>query len=417
VTDGAAAPSAGGDTVTLEVGPVAHGGHCVARHDGRVVFVRHALPGERVEARLTDAADGARFWRADAIRVLEASPDRVASPWPEAGPGGVGGGELGHVSLAAQRAWKAAVVAEQLRRLAHDERDVVVEAAPGETDGLGWRTRIELTVDAAGRAGMHRHRSADVVPLADMPLAVPALRELGIFGRRWPAGARITAVAPVGGDRPLVLVDGVPWAGSGPDRRRNARTSVREVAEVAGTRHTWRVAADGFWQVHRAAPTVLAQAVVDAVGPVAGASVVDLYAGAGLFTVPLARAVGERGRVVAVEGDARAVKDARRNAHDAPWVDLRLGPVADVLRDGVVARAEVVVLDPPRVGAGRAVVDRVAHLGAQRVVYVACDPAALARDVSYLRDRGYALASLRAFDIFPMTHHVECVAVFDRRGA
>ena len=416
MTDDAAALDApvGGATVTLDVGPVAHGGHCVARHDGRVVFVRHALPGERVEARLTDAAASARFWRADAVAVLQASPDRVESPWPAAGPGGVGGGELGHVALPAQRAWKATVVAEQLRRLAHLERDVVVEPAPGEVDGLGWRTRIELSVDADGRAGMHRYRSGDVVPLDDMPIAVPALRELGVFGRRWPAGVRITAVAPEGGDRPLVLVDGAPWSGSGPDRRANARTSVREVAEVAGVLHTWRVAADGFWQVHRAAPAVLAQAVVDAVGPAEGATVVDLYAGAGLFTVPLARTVGERGRVVAVEGDARAVKDARRNVHDAPWVDLHLGPVADVLRGGAVARADVVVLDPPRVGAGRAVVERVAALGAETVVYVACDPAALARDVSYLRERGYPLTALRAFDLFPMTHHVECVAVFSR---
>lgn len=413
MTDG----GTGGGTVTLEVGPVAHGGHCVARHEGRVVFVRHALPGEVVEARLTDARDGARFWRADAVGVLSASPDRVASPWPAAGPGGVGGGELGHVALPAQRAWKAAVVAEQLRRLAHDEREVVVEAAPGETDGLGWRTRIELTVTADGRPGMHRYRSTDVVALADMPLAVPALHGLGLFDRRWPAGARVTAVAPVGGDRPLVLVDAVPWSGTGPDRRANARTSVREVAEVAGVSHTWRVAADGFWQVHRAAPAVLAQAVLDAVGQVDGATVVDLYAGAGLFTAPLARAVGATGRVVAVEGDARAVKDARRNAHDAPWVELHHGGVADVLRDGAVTRADVVVLDPPRDGAGRAVVDRVAALGADRLVYVACDPAALARDVAYLGERGYALTGLRAFDLFPMTHHVECVAVLSRAAA
>jgi tRNA/tmRNA/rRNA uracil-C5-methylase (TrmA/RlmC/RlmD family) len=404
-------------TVRLEIGPVAHGGHCVARHEGRVVFVRHALPGEVVEAELTDAEPDARFWRADAVRVLEASPDRVASAWPEAGPGGVGGGELAHVALPAQRAWKAAVLDEQLRRLAHVERDVVVEAAPGETDGLGWRTRIELTADAAGRAGMHRYRSTEVVPLADMPLAVPALRDLRLFSRRWPAGARVTAVAPVGGARPIVLVDGVPWAGDGPDRRPNARASVREVAEVGGARYTWRVAADGFWQVHRAAPAVLAQAVLDGVGQADGATVLDLYSGAGLFTLPLARAVGERGRVVAVEGDQRAVADARRNAHDLPWVELHLGPVADVLRRDPVARADVVVLDPPRVGAGRVVVDRVAGLRPERVVYVACDPAALARDVAYLAGHGYALAGLRAFDLFPMTHHVEAVAVLTRGGA
>ncbi len=399
-------------TLTLEVGPVAHGGHCVARHEGRVVFVRHTLPGERVVARLTEDAPTASFWRADAVEVLEASPDRVPSVWPEAGPGGVGGGELAHVALPAQRRWKADVVAEQLRRLARTDIPVTVEATPGETDGLGWRTRIELSADTAGRAGMHRFRSDEVVALQAMPLASTAIEALGIFGRRWPAGSRITVTAPVGEDRPVVLVDGAPWTAGGPDSRPNARSAVREHANVRGHRYTWRVAASGFWQVHREAPEVLAGAVLDALGDVAGATVLDLYSGAGLFTLPLADAVGDGGRVVAVEGDPGAVRDARRNAHDRPHVELHLGGVPEVLRGDPVARADVVVLDPPRVGAGREVVDRVAGLRPGRVVYVACDPAALARDVAYLAERGYALDTLRAFDLFPMTHHVECVATF-----
>jgi tRNA/tmRNA/rRNA uracil-C5-methylase (TrmA/RlmC/RlmD family) len=400
-------------TVTLEVGPVAHGGHCVARDDGRVVFVRHTLPGERVRARLTEAEPGAKFWRADAVEVLRASPDRVPSVWPEAGPGGVGGGELAHVSLPAQRRWKAAVVAEQLRRLARLDLDVEVEPTPGEQDGLGWRTRIELTTDARGAAGMHRYRSEDVVPLTSMPLAVPGIAELDLFGRHWPADVRVTAVCPAG-DRPLVLVDGVPWSGDRPDRRPNARTSVREHATVGGVAYSWRVAADGFWQVHREAPAVLADAVVAGAGDVRGATVLDLYAGAGLYTLPLADAVGPDGRVVAVEGDPGAVRDARRNLHDRPQVALHLGGVADVLAADVVAHADVVVLDPPRVGAGREVVDRMVALRPSRIVYVACDPAALARDVAYLAERGYRLTGIRGFDLFPMTHHVECVATFAR---
>ncbi|MCL3862205.1 class I SAM-dependent RNA methyltransferase [Actinotalea sp. K2] len=404
------------EVLTLEIGPVAHGGHCVARHEGRVVFVRHALPGERVRARVTGTDPGARFWRAEVVEVLEPSPDRVADAWPEAGPGGVGGAELSHVSLPAQRAWKGAVVAEQLRRLARTDLDVVVEAAPGDDQrgGLAWRTRIELVADAQGRPGMHRHRSHEVVPLDSMPLAVPGITELGVLGRSWPAGARLTVVAPVGQDRPLVLVDGVPWTDRGPDRRPNARSSVRERAVVDGRTLTWRVAADGFWQVHREAPAVIAGAVVDAVGPRPGATVVDLYSGAGLLTLPLAGLVGESGRVVAVEGDARAVRDARRNLHDHPQAELHLGEVREVLARDVVGAADVVVLDPPRVGAGRAVIEHVVRLAPQRVVYVACDPAALARDVAYLGDRGYALRDLRALDLFPMTHHVECVAVLDR---
>lgn len=403
-----------GSSPTLRVGPVAHGGHCVARHEGRVVFVRHALPGELVRVALTDARPDARYWRGDAVEVLEPSPDRVPSPWPEAGPGGVGGGELGHVTLPAQRTWKAAVVAEQLRRLAGLDLPVTVEAAPGETDGLGWRTRIELVADAEGRAGMHRHRSHDVQALAAMPLAAAEMDVEALLARRWPPGSRIAAVAPVGGDRPLVLVDGTPWGASGPDRRPTARTSVRERATVAGREHVWRVAGTGFWQVHRAAPTVLAGAVADAVGERPGARVLDLYAGAGLFTAPLADLAGATGRVDAVEGDPTALRDARRNLHDRPWVTLHGGSVADALAASVPERADVVVLDPPRVGAGRDVVATVASRGAERVVHVACDPAALARDVALFAEHGYRLTSLRALDLFPMTHHVEAVAVLDR---
>ena len=411
-----------GRVVELEVGPVAHGGHCVARLDGRVVFVRHSLPGERVRAAITEG--GSRFWRADAVEVLQASPDRVEPAWPEAGPDGVGGGELAHVALPAQRRWKADVLSDQLRRIAHIERDVEVEAAPGDDErgGLGYRTRVELVAGPDGRAGMRRVRSHDVVALTGMPLAteeVAALAEAeGVWSRQWTPGARLELVAPAEGE-PVLLVDGTPWRRGRADTRPNARRAVTELVRLESGEYRYRVAADGFWQVHREAPGVLGGAVLDAVGDVAGATVLDLYAGAGLFTLPLADAVGTSGRVIAVEGDARAVKDARRNAHDLRHVDLRLGAVDRVLAEGDaggagVPGADVVVLDPPRAGAGRAVVDAIAERAPSRVVYVACDPAALARDVGYLEERGYELASLRAFDLFPHTHHVEAVAVLNR---
>lgn len=411
-----------GDVVEVEVGPVAHGGHCVARHEGRVVFVRHTLPGERVRARLTEAGETATFWRADAVEVLEASPDRVPSVWPQAGPGGVGGGELAHVALPAQRAWKAAVLAEQLRRLARLDLTPEVLAAPGDDErgGLGWRTRIDLVADAQGRAGMRRHRSHDVVALDAMPLASDDIAALDLFGGRWPAGSRIEAVAPADGSAPLVLVDGAPFDRhrGRPDTRPNARAAVREQVGVGERLYEYRVAGAGFWQVHREAPGVLVDAVLRGVGDVAGATVLDLYSGAGLFSLPLADAVGEGGRVVGVEGDARAVRDARRNAHDRPQVELHAGDVADALRGRrgapVAARADVVVLDPPRTGAGRGVVDAIAGLAPERVVYVACDPAALARDVALLGAHGWTDVAITGLDLFPHTHHVEAVAVLTR---
>lgn len=415
-----------GDVVELEIGPVAHGGHCVARlraagdeGPGRVVFVRHTLPGERVLARLTETGTTSSFWRADAVEVLDASPDRVPSVWPEAGPGGVGGGELAHVALGAQRAWKAAVLGEQLQRLAKVDRAVPVRALPGDDErgGLGWRTRVGFLADREGRAGMRRFRSHDVVPVTSMPLMSDALAELDLLGRRWRPGARIEAVAPAGGDQPMVLVDDQPFdlRRGKVDARPNARSAVREQVRPGERTWTYRVAAAGFWQVHREAPTALTGAVLDALGDVTGATVLDLYSGAGLFTLPLADAVGEQGSVVAVEGDARAVKDARRNLHDRPQVTLHGGDVAAVLAAGAAgAGADAVVLDPPRVGAGRDVVRAVAALAPARVVYVACDPAALARDVAYLAEEGYALADVQGYDLFPMTHHLEAVAVLER---
>ena len=412
------------DLIELEIGPVAYGGHCVARlpSDGDATDAA-ADGGERVLARLTESGDTATFWRADAIEVLDASPDRVPSAWPAAGPGGVGGGELAHVALPAQRAWKATVLAEQLHRLGHVDVDVVVEAAPGDDErgGLEWRTRIELVADTSGRAGMSGFRSHDVHALDSMPLANDAIAGLDLFSRTWRPGARIEAIAPAGGDTPLVLVDGAPFdlRRGRPDARPNARTSVNEIVAIGDRTFVYRVSAAGFWQVHREAPAVLARAVLEALGDVEGATVLDLYSGSGLFTVPLAAAVGATGAVVAVEGDARAVHDARRSMHDRPNVELHEGDVARVLTgaedpDSGVVHADLVVLDPPRVGAGRAVVDAVAELRPERVVYVACDPAALARDVAYFAASGYVLDGLRAFDLFPMTHHVEAVATLVR---
>jgi tRNA/tmRNA/rRNA uracil-C5-methylase (TrmA/RlmC/RlmD family) len=415
-----------GDEVVLEIGNVAHGGHCVARlrtpgddGPGRVVFVRHTLPGERVRARLTETGAKASFWRADAVEVLEASPDRVESAWPEAGPGGVGGGELAHVRLEAQRAWKAGVLREQLQRLARVERDVRAEALPGDDErgGLGWRTRVGFLADREGRAGMRRFRSHDVLPVTRMPLMSEALADLDLLGRRWTPGARVEAVAPAGGDQPLVLVDDQPFdlRRGKADPRPNARNAVREQVRVGDREWAYRVAGAGFWQVHREAAATLTGAVLGALGDVTGSRVVDLYSGAGLFTLPLADAVGETGTVAAVEGDARAVKDARRNLHDRGQVALHAGDVATVLAaGGAGARADAVVLDPPRVGAGRDVVRAVAGLAPSRVVYVACDPAALARDVAYLAEEGYTLADVTGYDLFPMTHHVEAVALLTR---
>ena len=397
------------DVIELEVGKVAHGGHCVARHEGRVVFVRHTLPGEVVRARVTEGGDDARMWRADAVEVLRPSPDRVESAWPDAGAGGVGGGELAHVALPAQRRWKLDVVREAFERFARLDFPGDIVAAPGDDarGGLRWRTRAAAVAGPDGRASMHPHRAATVLPLTSLPIAVEAV-ERALLDARFPEGARITAVAPGGADA-RVLVNGAPWRHGRADARPNAPRRVREVVETDRGRWEYQLDASGFWQVHLGAPAVLVEGVLARVGD--ARSVLDLYAGAGLFTVPLA---SEGREVTSVESDPRASRDARRNCHAVPAARIVHADARRFL-ETETPRVEVVVLDPPRSGAGHKTLAALAATGAHRVVYVACDPVALARDVALLDGLGYALVEAQAHDLFPMTHHVETIATFARR--
>lgn len=414
-----------GDEIEVDVGSVAHGGHCVARHEGRVVFVRHALPGERVRARLTAGGPGSRFLRADAVEVLVASPDRVAPPCPYAGPGRCGGCDWQHVALDAQRRLKAEVVTEQLRRLAGIDRVVTVEPVPGDEDGLGWRTRVSYTIDADGSAGFRRHRSHDVIPVDRCLIAHPAVDATGVTRACWPGvdavevtvsarADRSVVVRPTeGGRRPVRLpeVDATSVL-MGTGRGATVVRGRRYVSERAAGR-SWRVSG-GFWQVHPGAAETLVAAVLDALRPAPGERALDLYSGVGLFAGALADRLGSSGSVVAVEGSRAAVGDARRNLHDVRTVRLVNATVENWIRHSGLDGVDLVVLDPPRSGARRQVVEQIASLRPRAIAYVACDPAALARDVAYFATAGYDLAAIRAFDLFPMTQHVECLATLAR---
>ncbi|HEX6354629.1 class I SAM-dependent RNA methyltransferase [Actinophytocola sp.] len=377
----------------VTIGPVAHGGHCVARHEGRVVFVRHTLPGERVIAEVTEDRSGS-FCRADAVEVLSASPDRVTPPCPVAVPGGCGGCDWQHATWESQRALKAEVVSEQLRRLAGVSMPVEVEELPGGP--LRWRTRVRLTVDDDGRAGFRAHRSHRVVPIADCPISAYGTVD-EVVGRSWPPGATLAVTVDANADT-HVTVDGA-----------DAPTAVERAA-----RREWRVSADGFWQAHPDAADLYAEVVATWSDLRPGESAWDLYAGAGLFASVLAAQVGPSGQVMAVESFHPAAVEAADNLADLPQVRVFAGRTESVLRAGEGPDPDVVVLDPPRKGAGREVVDIIAARDPRRVVYIACDPAALARDVATFAGHGYSLAALRAFDAFPMTHHIECVALLTR---
>ena len=390
-----------GERYDVRAERIAHGGFVVARHGGLAVFVRHALPGERVVAEVTEGHEGDRFLRADAVEVLEPSPDRVERRCPFSGPDRCGGCDFQHVSLPAQRALKAAVVAEQLERLAGLSVPVQVEPVPGDVEGLGWRTRVQWAVARDGTPGLRKHRSHDVVPVTHCPIADPGLPD--VLGSSWPDASGVEAIVSSIGDRLRLVTtrDGSTFA-DGP-----------LVLHERAAGRDWQVSGSGFWQVHPGATTALVDAVLAGLGPQPGERALDLYSGVGLFSAALAEAVGPSGEVLAVESDAQAVEDARANLADLPQVTLTRARVDRALAGP--GRSDVVVLDPPRTGARREVVTAVAAHSPRAVAYVACDPAALARDVSFFAEHGYGLASLRAFDLFPMTHHVECVAILARR--
>ncbi|WP_020577756.1 class I SAM-dependent RNA methyltransferase [Actinopolymorpha alba] len=442
-SQGPAPTTSTSDLLELEIGPVAHGGWCVARHEGKVVFVRHALPGELVRARVVE--ETARLVRADAIEILRGSPDRVAPPCPYAGPGRCGGCDWQHATLAAQRELKAAVVKEQLRRIAGLEVEVTVEALPSPVpdedpsgdSGLGWRTRVRFAVSDDGVVGFRRHRSHEIEPVDACVITHPEIERLGIERHRWPGADQIEVAASAAtGDRVVAV----------PDRNRGAVEVPRLAAPVRLVRgepqpgpglpyvrehaagRTWQVSGTGFWQVHPAAADTLVEAVLEALEPRSGERVLDLYCGVGLFVGALAERVGPAGTLTGVEEDPIAVRDARHNLRDLPNVTIERGRVERVLSRGRPARGggpganrdrpgldqvDLVVLDPPRSGAGQTVVRRVAALARRRIAYVSCDPATLARDLRYFAEHGWSLAGLRAFDAFPMTHHVECVAILE----
>jgi tRNA/tmRNA/rRNA uracil-C5-methylase (TrmA/RlmC/RlmD family) len=389
--------------LTLTVGPPANGGSCVARHDGRVVFVRYALPGERVRVRVT--ADRGSYWHAETVEVIEPSDDRTASLCPIAGVDGAGCCDLAFVESAAARALKAEVVSNQLARLGDYQWGGTVQplSATGPT---GWRTRVRLDVGADGRAGFHRYRSDDLV--VDLNCAqLPAGMIDGLADTQWPPGAHVYVVVDDDGQRHVARTV------------RHGRRNATEVIEGSlqgvqrAGRHSWQVPPTAFWQAHRDAARTYSELVSEWAEPAPGMTAWDLYGGVGVFAAVLGDAVGESGQVVSVDSSRAASRAAQSTLADLPQVRV----ITDSVRRVLTAQresADVAVLDPPRAGAGREVIELLAAAEVPRVVHIGCEAASFARDIGLYRRHGYAVNKIRVFDSFPLTHHIECVALLTR---
>ena len=406
--------------LVLTTGPAANGGSCVSRHDGRVVFVRYALPGEVVRARVT--AERGSYWHAEVIEVLEPSPDRIdplcpiaagppaagpiAAGPPAAGPiagvDGAGCCDLAFAEPAAIRSLKGGVVANQLARLADYQWEGQAEPV-GAGEARGWRSRVRLAVGGDGRAGFHRYHSAELVTDLRCGQLAAGLLD-GIDERRWRPGDQIHVVLDDDGQRHVVTTSRGRRGMSVVD---GAAETVQRVGERA-----WRLPVTGFWQSHRDAAATYSAVVRDWAVRSGADLAWDLYGGAGLFAGALADALGGDAVIVTVDTAKAASASARSALADLPGVQV----VSDSARKFLIRQsgsggAGIAVLDPPRAGAGREVIDLLAGHGVGTVIHIGCEAAAFARDIGLYRGHGYRVDSIRVFDAFPLTHHVECIAL------
>jgi tRNA/tmRNA/rRNA uracil-C5-methylase (TrmA/RlmC/RlmD family) len=388
--------------IELQVGGPAAGGGFVAHDEhGRVVFVRHALPGERVVAVLTE--EHATWARADAVEILEDSVDRVPAPCPHAGAGKCGGCDYQHVALDAQRRFKRTLLSEQLRRVAGVELDIEVDAVLASRGGLGTRTRVRYGVDDEGRLGLRRHGSHELVAVGSCPLGVERFGALQLASRRFAPGCELETISLSAESAPT-LVASPGEAGDTPVRQRRTVDGL-ELHASPGV----------FFQVHDGAPEVLVAAVLEGLALTGGEHVCDLYCGVGLFTAAIAHAVGPAGHVVGVDASRLAIADANDNLGGFAWASARRARLDALSTRVAVQDCSHVVFDPPRRGLDAAAAKAIdAAPSVTRIVSVSCEPSTFARDVRRFLDRGWQLASVRSFDLFEMTEHLECVGVLER---
>ncbi|MDO2970482.1 class I SAM-dependent RNA methyltransferase [Mycobacteroides abscessus] len=385
-----------GDILEVRTGGAANGGSVVARHDGRVIFVRDALPGERVRVQITDDRQ-ASFWHGAAVEVLDPSPHRIEPLCPIA-HSAVGSGccDLSFADPVYLRELKGDVVSQQLVRLGKYEWQGVAQPL-GAGDPTGWRTRVRLDVNALGQPGFHRYHSDELVTDLRCAQVVPGLLdEL---------------------DQPELGSDGPLHAVMDDQGRRHVLrgSTIVEGEDVAvqkvGDRH-WLVPVTAFWQAHRDAAGTYSRLVSDWAELEPGMSAWDLYGGVGVFAAALGEAVGRTGRVVSVDTSRPAFHSAKSALGDLRQVTMICGSVRHAIRD--LGEADVAVLDPPRAGAGREVIGKLAAANVPRVIHIGCEAAAFARDVGLYLERGYRVCELRVFDAFPLTHHIESFALLTR---
>ena len=385
-----------GQLITLEIGPVAHGGHFVARHNGRVVFVRHAITGEKALVRITSVTS--KIAHGDAIEVLSSSQDRVLSQCIYSGPSGCGGCDFQHISIEAQRIFKKFIIQDQFKRIAKiDIEPEFIHVEP--ENGLHWRTRFDFSISKNGKVGFFSYKTKEVCEIDKCMIAVDKINESDLFERKWKGEERVEVS--------VSSIDEMNIRRAG--RSISGPSQLHQIVE----NEQLIISPDSFWQSHLNAPQALVKLVMQYMDLKPGDKVCDLYGGAGLFTSPILKRIQEIGVVHLVENDRRCIKDAKKIFRKNKNVIIHAGKVEEKLSN--IKDVDVILLDPPRNGAGKKVINEIISKNPKSIIYVSCDPASLARDTKLLIETSFSLDKITGVDLFPMTHHIECVSSFSRK--
>jgi tRNA/tmRNA/rRNA uracil-C5-methylase (TrmA/RlmC/RlmD family) len=385
-----------GDIITIDVGSIANGGHFIGRHNNQIIFVRHSLTDERTNVKIT--AVNSKFAFGDAIEILKKSKDRVNAPCKYAHPEGCGGCDFQHIDPIAQLNLKKIVIQDEFKRIAKIEINPEI-ISKDSLKGLNWRTRLNLAISENKKLGLHVHKSNKIVEIDECLIAVEEINKSEIFNKKWENEDNIKISYSSENDMNISQL-GKNISGS---------DKLKEVVDD----NKYYISPKSFWQSHKNAPQIILEQVLKFANIKEGEKICDLYGGVGLFTLPISKILGDNGEVHLIEMNRTCIVDANEMFADTKNIFIHHGTVEQKL--GSIKKINTIILDPPRNGVSKQVINQMIEKKPQTIVYVSCNPSTLARDTKILTDNNYILTNIVGLDLFPMTHHIECVASFTKK--
>ena len=384
-----------GEILTLDIGNIANGGHFVARHDNQIIFVRHAISGETAKVKVT--AINSRFAFGDAVEILKPSKDRISPPCKYSHPEGCGGCDFQHINYNVQSDLKKEVLKDQFKRITKiDILPEIITANP--FNGLHWRSRLNLAISENKKVGLRAHKSNNVIEIDECLIALKEINKSDIFIANWDSKENLNISCS---STNQINISQFNKSIIGPDK-------LTENVD----KNEYTISPKSFWQSHINAPSLLLQQVIKDADIQQDQIVCDLYGGVGLFTLPISKLIGKNGQIHLIEMNDTCIEDANIMFEHIDNIYIHHGTVEQKL--GSVKKIDTIILDPPRNGVSKQVINQIIEKKPNTIIYVSCNPSTLARDSKILLDNKYSLSNIVGFDLFPMTHHIESVAAFKK---